>query len=71
MRGRRQRGFRHQPGDSLVGARLGAAAGAVGDRHEARRQRLQPADAGPKLGFQRLGLGWEELETERGDGLRA
>ena len=49
-----------------MGARLGGAARAIGDGDEARRQRLQPPDAGPELGLQRLGLRREEFEGELG-----
>ena len=44
---------------------LGAAAGAVGDRDEARRQRFQPANASPELGFHRFGARRHELEREQ------
>ena len=66
MRGRHQAGFLHQAGHRRMGARLGGAAGTVGDRDEARLQRLQPADAGPKLLLQRLGLRRKELERQGG-----
>ena len=55
----------HNTGDRGMGAESRGAAGAIGDRDEARRQRLQPADAAPKLSFQRLGPGREELERQQ------
>ena len=42
---RHEIGLPHQPRHGRVGAGLGGPAGAVGHRHEARRQRLQPPDA--------------------------
>ena len=42
----------------------GGAAGAVGDRHERRPQRLQLADRLPQLPLALVGLGREELEGE-------
>ena len=68
VRRRGQRGLLQDAGDDGMGARLGGAAGTVGDRDETRRQRLQPADAGPELLFQRLGAGREELEGKRRGG---
>ncbi len=47
--------------DSGVGADPGAAASAVGDRNEARPQRLQPPNAAPELMFQRVGLRRERI----------
>ena len=65
VRRRHQPGLAHNSRHGGVGARLGAAAGAIGHRHEARPQRLQPADAGPELLLQRLGLRRQELEGQQ------
>ncbi len=64
--GRRQAGFGKDAADRGVGARLGGAASAVGDGDEARGELFEPPDAGPKLRFQRLGSGREELKTQGG-----
>ena len=65
MRRRHQGGLPHDAGHSRVGARARAAAGAIGDRHEARAQRLKPADAAPELCLQCLGLRRKELERQQ------
>ncbi len=61
----RQRGFGDNTRHRGMGARLGAAAGAIRDTDKAWPQRFQPADACPKLGFQRLGARRKELEAQR------
>jgi len=64
VRGRCQRGFAHDARYSGVGAGLGGASGAVGDRDETRRQRLKPVDTVPKLLVEHFGTRREELERE-------
>ena len=69
--GRGQLRLADNAGDRRVGTGLGAAARAVSDGNEARRQRFQPPDTGPELGLQRLGTRREELEgKQRGRMLR-
>ena len=64
MGGRHQGSFAHETDHGCVCSLSRAAAGAVGYRNESGAQRLQPADAGPELRLQRLGLRREELEGE-------
>ena len=71
VRGRHERGFAHQADHGCVRSLPRAAACAVGDRDESGMERLQPADTGPELRLQRLGLRGEELEGERGRGAAA
>ena len=62
---RQQRGVGGDPLGDRHGGVPGRAAGAVGDRHERRAQRLQLPDRLPQLALALLGLGREELERER------
>ena len=65
MRRRHQTGLLHDARHRCVGAQPRGAARPVGDGDEAWPQRLQPADAGPELLLQRLGLRWEEFERQQ------
>ena len=51
-------------GDDVDGLLARAAAGAVGDRDEARRQLAQPVDGAQQRLLAGVGLGREELERE-------
>ncbi len=62
------RGLLADPGDDLVGALPGAAAGAVGDGDETGGERLELGDRAPEGELGGVGLGREELERERRPG---
>ena len=64
MRGRHQRRLARQARHGRVRALARRAAGAVGHRHEARLQRLEPPDRRPQRLLHLLRLGREELEGD-------
>ena len=64
MRRGRQRGFLEDPLDRRVGALSGRSAGAVGDRDEARLQRLEGLDRLPQRLLHLLRLRREEFEAD-------
>src|SRR5579883_1693095 len=65
MRRRLQACFLDNALDRGVGALAGRTARAIGDRDECRRQRLQPANAGPQIGFGFIRPGRREFERDR------
>ena len=64
MRGGHQRGLAHELRHGGVRALARRAARAVGHRHEARPQRLEPADRRPQRLLHLLRLGREEFEGD-------
>ena len=61
---RRDRRLAAHPRDDVAGALAGRAAGAVGDRHEARLERLELGDRAPERELHGIVVGREELERE-------
>jgi hypothetical protein len=68
VRHRQQGGLGGDPFGHRDGGVPGGAAGTVRDRHEGGPQRLQLTDRLPEQALTVGGLGWEELEGERGLG---
>ena len=64
MRRRHKRGLVEHALDGRVRALAGRAAGAVGHRHEMRRQRRKPLDRVPKRTLHLFGLRRKELERD-------
>jgi len=64
MRGRQKPGFRQNAGDGRMGALAGRPSRAIGNGHEAGRERCETLDGVPQIALHLLGLRREEFERD-------